>query len=41
MTNVVALTVTIMVDGIHPTDRPTNTEALVGDHMPWRLPDTF
>jgi hypothetical protein len=41
MTNAVTLTVTIMTDGDHPTHRPTNTEALVGDHMPKQLPNTF
>jgi hypothetical protein len=35
------MTVTIITDGIPLTDRPINTEALVGDHMPWWLPDTF
>jgi hypothetical protein len=40
MTNGSTLTVTIMPDGILLTDRPTNTEALVGDHMPIWLPDT-
>jgi hypothetical protein len=40
MTNAVTLTVTIMTDGNLLTDRPANTEALVGDHMHLWLPDT-
>jgi hypothetical protein len=34
MTNAVTMTVTIMVYEYHPTDQPSSTEALGGDHMP-------